>query len=497
MVGRIEVEASTPRLSEVARHLVIPDGIVESNWPRVEERLLSFGVVFDRWQQGWASVALGLRASGFYAATSGGIVVSIPRQVAKTFMVSNLLVALAVEFPGLKVVWTSHHNRTTTNTFRNLQSLVRRPTVKPFLAPGRNDGVRTANGEQEIAFRNGSIFLFGAREYGFGRGLDALDILVLDEAQNLGSKALEDMVPAANQFQHPHGALIFYMGTPPRPKVDDGEVFTAKRATALEKTDSNLFFVEFSADEDADPDDQEQWAKANPSFPKRTPLESMLRMRSNLPDEDAWKREALGIWEPKGSEQVIDQKSWDLQADPASMAIDRLTLAVDVSPDRSVGSVSLAGLRADGKWHFELDEHRAGAGWIPAWVAERVKRNQIRAVVIDKKSAAATLIPKFQELGFHVVGTGPADMATACGQFFDGIMERDAFHTDQPQMNVALSVARKRALGDAWAWNRKSTDSDITPLVSATLALWGAQQARIRGPGRGANSTGRKVSVLA
>jgi hypothetical protein len=35
-------------------------------------------------------------------------------------------------------------------------------------------------------------------------------------------------------------------------------------------------------------------------------------------------------------------------------------------------------------------------------------------------------------------------------------------------------VARRRAIGDTgWGWSRKDSESDITPLTTATLALWG------------------------
>src|SRR5690606_6447420 len=88
-------------------------------------------------------------------------------------------------------------------------------------------------GEQEIPFKNGSRILFGAREGGFGRGFDEVDIEVFDEAQILTIKALEDMVAATNQSRFVHGALLFYMGTPPRP-IDPGEMFTARRQEALE-----------------------------------------------------------------------------------------------------------------------------------------------------------------------------------------------------------------------------------------------------------------------
>ena len=48
-----------------------------------------------------------------------------------------------------------------------------RSKIAPYI-----DTVRAANGEQEIAFKNGSRILFGARESGFGRGFDEVDILV-------------------------------------------------------------------------------------------------------------------------------------------------------------------------------------------------------------------------------------------------------------------------------------------------------------------------------
>lgn len=77
-------------------------------------------------------------------------------------------------------------------------------------------------------------------------------------------------------------------------------------------------------------------------------------------------------------------------------------------------------------------------------------------------------------------------MAIACGWFFDGVMEATPKlrHTDQPQLNVALSVARKRPLAGAWAWNRKDPEADITPVVSSTLALWGAMKDDVVRPSR-------------
>jgi len=433
---------------------------------------------------------LGCRADGKYASTVGGVTASIPRQVGKTYTIGHLLIGIAIEFPNTRIVWTSHHNRTTTNTFRSMQGMVRKKAIAGLLAP---NGIRTANGEQEIRFANGSIIMFGAREHGFGRGMDAIDFLVFDEAQILSLKALEDMVPAMNQSRHPHGALVFFIGTPPRP-TDDGEAFAAKRTRALSGDAEGMFYVEISAPPDADPSDRNVWPVMNPSYPLRTPLEAMLRMRENIPDEDSWRREAMGIWDPAGSNYVIDPVTWGAQADESSIITDRLALAVDVAPDRSVASVSVAGQREDGHWHVELDEQRNGVGWLVGYIAARCAKNDIRAVVIDRLSPAASILDELAQKRIKVTMTGASEMKAACGGFYDGVNEGWLHHIDQPQLNLALSMARKRDLLDAWAWSRKLSMADITPLVAATLALWGAQNSTVKKPIR--RGGGRKVVTM-
>lgn len=490
---RSKTESSKPRLSEVARHVVIPSGVATTAWPRVVAKCAEMGVSFDPWQHGIGTVALGKRKNGKYAATVGGVVLSIPRQVGKTFLVGMIIIALCVLFPGYTALWTAHRTRTASKTFASMQGMVRKKKIWPHV-----DAIRTSNGEQEIRFKNGSIIMFGAREQGFGRGFDQVDAEIFDEAQILSEKALEDMVPAANQSQHDAGALLFFMGTPPRPS-DPGEEFSNRRSKALSGKSKDMVYVELSADSDADPDDRAQWRKANPSFPDRTPVESMERMREQLTDDDSYKREALGIWDAEDSSRVIDEDSWNRVADPASMAIERLSLALDVQPDRSVASVALAGQRPDGRWHVELDDSRKGTDWVIPWIKARAEKNRLHAVVADEMSG---LVEKRRDRHYLVgtdilvtlAGAEGRDMAIACAKFYDGVIDGSVRHTDQPQVNVALSVARKRPLQGGWAWNRKDATSDITPVVAETLALWGAQNENVKRPSR--RTSGRTAVVF-
>jgi hypothetical protein len=489
--------SSTPRLSEVARHTVFPKGITSTVWPRVVAQCAAMGVSFDSWQHGIGTIALGKLKNGKYAATVGGVVLSIPRQVGKTFLVGMMIIALCVLFPRMTVLWTAHRTRTSTMTFKTMQGMVRKKKIRVHLAPERNDGIRSTNGEQEIKFKNGSVIMFGAREQGFGRGFDSVDIEVFDEAQILTEKALEDMVPAANASKQAAGALLFFMGTPPRP-TDPGEEFTNRRTKALDGHSENMVYVEFSADPEAEPDDHAQWSKANPSFPARTPIESMQRMRANLTDDDSFKREALGIWDALDSNRVIDEVTWGLQADASSMAVERLTLSIEVPPDRARAAVGLAGKRADGRWHVELYEERKGVDWAIPYVVEKAKRNKLHAVVVDELSG---LVEKKRDR-YYLIGTDilvtlaareGRDMVVACAKYYDGIHDRTVWHTDQPQVNVALSVATKRPLGGGWAWNRKDATSNISPVVAETLALWGAQNENVKRPQR---RQGSRTAVL-
>ena len=474
-----QTKPSTPRLSEAARHVVIPSGIVTTGWPQVVAKGSELGIGFDWWQDSLGRIVLGKRADGKYAATVGGVVLSIPRQVGKTYFVGALMVILCILFPGLKVVWTAHRTRTATNTFRSLQAIVKRKKIRPYLAPGRSEGIRTANGEQEITFRNGSVIMFGAREQGFGRGFDELDIEVFDEAQILTEKALEDMVAATNQARHPHGALLFYMGTPPRP-IDPGEAFTLKRTKALSGKADDLIYLECSADLDADPDDRAQWAKANFSYPTRTPLESMLRLRENLLSDEAWMREAMGVWAENATSAVIDPALWASLIDVNSKVARLAGFGFDVTPSSTAASIHAAGLRADGLAHLEPVQDEKGTDWcferlVGLWQKWTVP------IVLDPAGPAGDFVDRLEKAGVKVIALKSREYAAACQAFVTEVHAQRVRHQGWPAMAAAIAGAKQRDIGDGgWGWARKKSTANISPLVSGTLALHGLTSVPVR-----------------
>lgn len=482
--------------------MVLPSGIVSTEWPSIGAKCSAMGIEFDTWQADLIRGALAKRADGKYAATVGGVVWSLPRQVGKTFTVGAMLFALCIEHPGLLILWTAHHTRTTGETFRAMQGMAKRPRIAPFV-----EAVYRGSGTEAVVFNNGSRILFGARDQGFGLGFAAVDGIVFDEAQRLADRTRQDMVPATNRASNPAGALLLYIGTPPRPD-DQGEAFAALRTEALEGKSEDTFYVELAADRDADLDDREQWAKANPSYPHHTPVESMLRMRKHLGTDEAWSREALGIWDAVRAAGVIPPESWQAATDPESVPVGAFALGVEVGPDLAWASVALAGRREDGAWHvaLEADQHTHGKGvaWLVPYVSALVDANpQLRTVVVDVGGPIKALTEERNgswTLSGSKVRVQPirvADLGATCANLLSGVVTHDVRHIDQPQLSAAALSAGKRALGDTgmWVWSRRSATSDITPIQASTLALHGAQTTKATRPRASADSDG-SVTVL-
>lgn len=482
------------RLSDVARHLVLPSGLTSTEFPAIQRRTVAMGTRYDQWQADLVRGTLAKRKNGKYAATVGGIVWSLPRQVGKTFTVGSLLFALAAEKPGMLILWTAHHTRTSNETFRAMQAMARRPQVAPYI-----ENVYTGAGTESVVFKNGSRILFGARDQGFGLGFAAVDVIVFDEAQRLTDQTRMDMVPATNRAGNPAGALLFYIGTPPRPN-DKGEAFTSLRNDALSGSADDVFFVELSADPNSDPDDRDQWRNANPSFPDHTPLESMLRMRKHLGSDEAWMREALGVWDQVTTRGAIPFDAWADRLDVNSVAVDSFALGIEVAPDMASASVVMAGRRPDGDWHLEVARSSRGASWVQAYVQQAIDLNpQIRSVIVDVGGPAAAILDQRNDrwmLGeVRVTAMKVANLGVACMSLKDGATSGWVWHLGDPFLDSAVQTAGKRDLADTgrWVFSRKSTTSDITPIQAAALALWGSQNDDVKRPAAPADDDGEVV----
>ncbi len=474
---------STPRLSDRAK-VVYPSGIVTTGWPEVARQHQRMGIRFDWFQVAISKLALSKRADGTYAATVGGVVLSIPRQVGKTFMLCGLLFALCLIHPGFTALWTAQQLRTAKETLRAMQGFARRKAIKPFIAY-----VRVANGEGEVGFVNGSRILFGARDHGFGLGMSDVDLLVFDEGQRLGETALDDMLPTQNRAKNP---LFFIVGTPPRP-TDTGEVFIRKRAEALSGEADDLVFVEFSADRNTTPRDKIDWdqvARANPSFPDHTPRTAVLRMWKNLGPDSFW-REGYGIWDENASTlPLIDSATWSGRkvTEPPPPGVQ--AYGVKFSPDDSTIALATARRPDTGPTHVEVVKvasAAAGTGWLADWLEQRWRKAAV--IVIDGRAGLplVTELRKRHVPQSRIVTPTMPQVIEAHAGFLEAVRTEVLTHYGQPGLDEVVADATKRPIGDksggGWGWAPISDDTDVTPLDAVTYAHYGATTTRRRPAG--------------
>ena len=85
--------------------------------------------------------------------------------------------------------------------------------------------------------------------------------------------------------------------------------------------------------------------------------------------------------------------------------------------------------------------------------------------------------------GLNVFEVAGADIAGFCGRFYDAVnasnpdeaARSDAVavrHRTQPALDMAANVAKTRLMGDsAWAFDRKRSPVDVSPLVACAYAF--------------------------
>jgi hypothetical protein len=470
---------STPKLSDLARHVVAPKGVVSTGWPAVERKCSQLGVTFRPWQPDVGRLILAKRADGKYAATIGGTGLSIPRQVGKTFLVGAIVFALCLLRPNLTVIWTSHRLRTSEETFKKMKGFAARKRIAPFVAK-----IVLGSGEEAIEFRNGSRILFGARERGFGRGFDEVDVLIFDEAQILTENALDDMIPATNQSRQATSALLLFMGTPPKPK-DPGEVFTRMRTEALTGEDDDTGWVEFGADPGHEftalpapltAADWKQIAKANPSYPTETPREAILRMRKKL-GPDSFSREGAGQWDEDAVAGVPELRAWPervTKLEPPKPA------AVGISSDLDQTWLSLGAASAEIERRVRrttmMRRHvgprlRVRTDRRADFVAEvlRIQSEFGIPVAVDKSGPASFIIADLEEAGVDVTLMGTDDAVQASADLCEAVQIGTVEHGDYAELNDAVAatgwrkIGRRRALAQA--------GGDISMLEAVSFAL--------------------------
>jgi len=264
--------------------------------------------------------------------------------------------------------------------------------------------------------------------------------------------------------------------------MEDGVVLARIRERGIAGADPSLAYFEWSVPA-ATPDDldpglamsPEAWALANPALGIRISEEHVANEQRSM-DHRTFAVERLGVGDwPRtdGAESIIGMGTWDSLADSASKAVDPVWFALDVTPNRDRATISAASALEGGRFHAEVVDRRNGTDWVAARCAELQRSHDPHGFLADDRGPVASLVPEIEAAGVRVETLNSQEHGQACGFLIDVVNRGTLVHLGQPELRAAIKGAATRPLGDAWAWSRKNSHVDISPLVSVTLALWG------------------------
>lgn len=434
----------------------------------------SVGMVLDPEQCLALEAILAEKAGGKWAGFEAAVIAA--RQNLKTYLLEALVLADIFLFGSRLVVWTAHLFPTAMEAMRDLKQILE---ANDHLRR-RVKRISEANGEEHFEFIGGQRLLFKARHKTGGRGLTG-DRVILDEAFALSPSEMGSLLPTLSARPNPQVVYASSAG------LATSDVLRGVRDRGRAGKDPSLVWVEWCApvvpcdndrcDHRPDSpgcvlDDVELWRKANPAIGRRITETHIAAERRALPPEE-FARERLGWWEdPAVLGAGMPLNLWEASAtktQPGAL----LALAVDVTPDLAFASIARATRIREGIL-LDLVAHRRGT----AWVAEemfKLRRDQPVPIVVDLGGPASVLAG---ELG-DTLNPAARDVAQACSALLDGMIRRTVWHRDVASLTAAVKGASRRTMGDAWAWSRRSSLVDISPLVALTLALWGTSRPEV------------------
>ena len=430
----------------------------------------ALGTPLMPWQRHVVDVALEIDDDGRFVYDQ--VVLTVPRQSGKT----TLLLALMT----WRLIGTAERQHV---TYAAQSGVAARDKLFDDYWPALSDSplsrlftARKTSGHEAIMSATGSRLTITAATEKAGHG-GSLDCPVIDEAFAYTDARLEQALLPAMRARRRFlpGPQLWVVSTAGNAASTylKGKVDAGRAAVEAGKTSGTAYF-EWSADLDADPADPATWWSCIPSMGYTVDEAAIRAEFETYVDENEWRRAGLNQWQRSMADPVVDPGVWYSLSDPESQITGTPTFSYDVAPDRATAAISVSGRREDGLSHIEVVAHNSGTGWVVDRLEELTQRHG-GDVVIDPSAPGGSLLPEIERRGIPHRLMRTRDVVAGCGQFYDGSMNDAIRHLGQQSLNDALSGARKRELnGGGWAWSRTSVEVDITPLVAATNALWGA-----------------------
>ena len=441
------------------------------------------GLVLDPWQEHVLRGSLGERVDGRWSAFRTCLVV--PRQNGKNAVLEARELAGLLLFGEQTIVHTAHEFKT---AFKSMVALMNRLRVSPLMEYVKGfdgeasdirdiDGFKTGN-NPGITLKNGNQLLYAARSKGSGRGFTG-DLVVLDEAYALKIEEMAALLPTMAAKSIEGNPQVWFTSSA---GMNESNLLASLRQQGMDKSSDRLAYYEWSAPDDAEPDDVEAWYVANPGLGYRISEEfirdEMETMVVKTGSDEEFKRERLGIWAKLGADPIFPAGLWASRLAEDAGVLSGPVVAVDMRTglQQSV-AIGVAGHTEHGFDLVDIARYELGADaqWSENFVVDEtlaiLARHDLDTVALDGYAENEPLVVRFEAAGVKVIKLGTRDMANAAVAFTDALLNDRIRHTGNVHLGRAVAAAAKRTYGDsAFLWSQPKSLGDITTLRAVTVA---------------------------
>ena len=341
------------------------------------------------------------------------------------------------------------------------------------------DRVSRTNGNKRLILTGLRQYKVGAPTRRAGRG-DSNDLVMLDELREHRDWETWSAA-AASTAAKPNGLIVCFSnaGDP------DSVVLRQLRSTALEAEDGTTGLFEWSAPEDAETDDMEALAQANPALGYGYVTERALMANRQTFPENKFRSECMCQQVETILPQPFPDGTWDAGVDPASFIAgeSELYYGIDLSSDRRWTTIGVCGLREDGNWHVEVVARRVGTEWAIEWFRARQVRGKMKLAFQSRGAPVSGLAEQICTLpGVERVAIEGPELPAGFGRFWDAVAAAEPdrggqriYHLPQPILDQPAKTAQIKNLGGgATVIDRMKSPDDVAPLMAVIVAFTAA-----------------------
>lgn len=442
---------------------------------RIEAMAAYMGGPLMPWQKQVAAVGMELDPKRPGAFRYDTVVVSVPRQSGKSYLLRAIMADRIMSYNRHEVVMTAQTGKDAKKRWNQLINSLKADKKPSYF------NVRKSQGTEYLEYlKRGSRLSPFAPTPKSVHG-DSLNLITIDEAwafdANSGAALEAAIEPTQLTILDSQMWIVSTRGTSKSAYLN---TLIERGRHAVDDPTSRLAYFEWSADEalaEADPYGEATLA-FHPAMGHTQTYEKILSLaKPGVPGALAnWRRSILNLDTPLENEALIDLALWDslaaeqpLEPPPPS----EVSIGVDIALDRSGASIVAAWITTEGDLALSLIMSGPGVDWLAPTVC-RLSSVGYKWIGADATGPMATTSTDITNSGAALEIIKTKEYALATQLLLDRVRDGRLVHDGATQLHTAWGQAACRPMYGVMALDASRSAGPIDALRAAAVAVHGA-----------------------